>query len=86
MLAFVDEAGDAGMKLGGGPSTHFLIALVTFVDHDEALRCDHRIAALRRDLGLADSFEFHFAQNSRGSGWPFWRPSRPSTFDTTCSR
>ncbi|MDP2952974.1 MAG: DUF3800 domain-containing protein [Chloroflexota bacterium] len=35
MLVFVDESGDPGLKLEQGSSTHFVVALVIFEDHDE---------------------------------------------------
>ena len=39
MLVFVDESGDAGMKLGAGSSDYFVVTAVLFEDHDEAARC-----------------------------------------------
>ena len=35
MLVFVDESGDPGLKPEQGSSTHFVVALVIFEDHDE---------------------------------------------------
>lgn len=60
MLVFVDEAGDTGLKLGQGASRFFIVTLVIFDQDEEALACDHRISSLRRELGLASDFEFHF--------------------------
>ena len=60
MLAFIDEAGDTGLKTTQGASQFFVVVMVLFEDHEEALRCDQRIALLRRELGYADAFEFHF--------------------------
>ncbi len=65
MLVFVDESGDAGMKLGRGSSPYFIVAAVLFEDDDEALACDQRIAHIRRELGLYGRAEFHFNQSSR---------------------
>ena len=65
MLVFVDESGDAGRKIVNGSSLYFVVALVTFDDHDEADACDQRIALLRRELNFAPSYEFHFSGNSR---------------------
>ena len=48
MLAFVDESGDSGRKILNGSSLYFVVAVVTFEDHDDALACDHRIGLLRR--------------------------------------
>lgn len=60
MLVFVDESGDAGMKLGEGSSEFFIVTAVLFEDHDEANHCDQRINLIRTELGLSDHFEFHF--------------------------
>ena len=60
MLVFVDESGDAGMKLAGASSDLFIVTAVLFEDHDEANRCDESIGALRTELGLKQGFEFHF--------------------------
>ncbi len=49
MLAFVDELGDPGRKIPNGSSTHFVVALVTFNDNEDALACDRRIDLLRQD-------------------------------------
>ncbi len=53
------------MRLDKGSSPLFLVALVTFEDHDEAQACDDAIRDLRPRLSLRGDFEFHFAQNSR---------------------
>lgn len=60
MLMFIDESGDAGLKVDCGSSRYFIVALVAFEDHDEALAAHERIDLLRRELGLPDRFEFHF--------------------------
>jgi hypothetical protein len=60
MLMFIDESGDAGLKINSGSSKYFIVALVAFEDHDEALAADDRIDLLRREMGLSDRFEFHF--------------------------
>lgn len=65
MLGFFDESGDPGLKIDAGSSRFFVVALVTFADEAEALRCDRRIAALRGELHLPAGYEFHFAKNSR---------------------
>lgn len=66
MLGFLDESGDTGLKIGSGSSSYFVVALVTFDDHAEALRCDQCIGRLRSELRLASSYEFRFSKNSRG--------------------
>jgi hypothetical protein len=60
MLMFIDESGDAGLKVDCGSSRYFIVALVAFEDHDEALATHERIDLLRREMGLSDRFEFHF--------------------------
>lgn len=62
MLVFVDESGDAGMKLNEGSSEFFIVTAVMFEDHDEASRCDERIGQIRTERGLPSHFEFHFSK------------------------
>ena len=65
MLVFVDESGDAGMKLGEGSSEFFVVTAVLFEDDDEANQCDEGINRIRVELGLPKYFEFHFSKCSR---------------------
>ena len=60
MLVFVDESGDAGMKLVAGSSDFFIITAVLFEDREEANKCDAGITAARAELGLSPRYEFHF--------------------------
>lgn len=60
MLIFIDESGDPGLKIEAGSSKYFVIVLVAFDDHDEALAADDRISLLRIDQGFPAKFEFHF--------------------------
>lgn len=60
MLVFVDESGDAGMKLDKGSSEFFVVTAVLFEDVAEAQRCDDSFAELRRQLGFPASKEFRF--------------------------
>ena len=62
MLLFIDESGDAGLKLGSGSSKYFVIAIVAFEDHEEALAATDRINLLKREMGFSDRVEFHFNQ------------------------
>ena len=62
MLVFVDESGDAGMKLGAGSSEFFVVTAVLFEDEEEANRCDARINLIRAELGLSPHHEFHSSQ------------------------
>jgi hypothetical protein len=65
MLAFLDEPGDVGRKVGHGSSDYFIVSLVIFEDNDEALNCDQRINLLRRELKYPEDYEFHFTDNSK---------------------
>ena len=47
MLVFVDESGDAGLKINQGSSPHFVVALVVFEDNEEATVLEQRIQLLR---------------------------------------
>ena len=60
MLVFVDESGDAGLKLQEGSSEYFVVTLVVFEENEEAESCDKRIALLRKELALDPRFEFKF--------------------------
>jgi len=60
MLVFVDESGDAGLKIQQGSSSHFVVVLVIFDDHAEATRADYHISTIRKMLGVNQKFEFHF--------------------------
>src|SRR5262245_52547414 len=60
MLVFIDESGDAGLKVDSGSSEFFVVTLVAFEDHEEAIAADTRIDNLRREMSLSSQFEFHF--------------------------
>lgn len=79
MLAFVDESGDPGRKILNGSSAYFVVALVTFQDHEDALACDQRIELLRRELGRP-WYEFHFSHNSRKVRQQFLEAVAPYPF------
>ncbi len=64
MLVFVDESGDTGLKFEQGSSTHFAVTLVIFADEGEAERVRQRVDALRVELRLPPTYEFHFFRNS----------------------
>ena len=80
MLAFIDESGDPGRKLVRGSSRYFVVAVVTFDDNEVAADCDNRISLLRRELGLADNYEFHFSRNSHRVRLSFLRAVSPYGF------
>lgn len=77
MLVFVDESGDPGLKLEQGSSTHFVVALVIFEDHDEAQAADDRIGLLRRELRLDPRYEFRFNKCRRGVREQFLKALAP---------
>jgi hypothetical protein len=64
MLVFVDESGDAGMKLEAGSSPFFVVTAVLFEDHEEATACDRHINEVRQQLGLRSHKEFHFTSDT----------------------
>lgn len=80
MLGFFDESGDPGLKIGGGSSRYFVVALVTFDDDAVALACDRRIDRLRVDLRLPSRYEFHFGKNSRKVREAFLQAVQPFDF------
>lgn len=80
MLVFIDEAGDTGRKIESGSSRFFVISLILFDDHDEAIACDQRINLLRRELKVHDNFEFHFSHNSKRVKINFLKAIQPYRF------
>lgn len=60
MLIFIDESGDSGLKISQGSSQFFIVSLVVFEDHDEAVACDQRIELLKREVSFHKSNEFRF--------------------------
>lgn len=64
VLAFIDESGDTGLKLGQGSSPFFVVSLVLFENDEEAEACKRAIDDLRKNLGLPSNFEFHFTHNA----------------------
>jgi hypothetical protein len=65
MLVFIDESGDAGLKLDEGSSPHFVVTLVVFEDREEANKVDEYFEEIRHRLNLRSDFEFHFHKLSR---------------------
>ncbi len=47
MLIFIDESGDAGMKLKSGSSAHVCIMAIGFDNAFDANACDRQIELLR---------------------------------------
>lgn len=65
MLVFLDESGDAGLKLTAGSSPYFVVTLVIFENHDVANGVDRTIDRLREKFRFAPGFEFKFAKLDR---------------------
>lgn len=80
MLLFIDESGDPGLKIGAGSSKYFIVALVAFEDHDEALAADDRISLLRKERGLPDNSEFHFTKTKPADRRTFLKAIAPYNF------
>ncbi|HAF95997.1 MAG: hypothetical protein A2X34_02220 [Elusimicrobia bacterium GWC2_51_8] len=80
MLVFIDESGDTGRKLDSGSSRYFIVSLVLFEEHDDAVNCDQRINLLRKELKLPDNYEFHFAENSHRIRLTFLNAIQPYKF------
>ena len=80
MLAFLDESGDTGRKTDSGSSQYFIVSLAIFLDNEEALACDQRISLLRTELGVAESYEFHFSNNSKRIRQAFLEAANRYTF------
>jgi hypothetical protein len=80
MLVFVDESGDAGMKLDGGSSSCFIVTAVLFEDHDEANTCDAQVELVRASLKLSPRHEFHFSKCSRAFRVRFLEEVAPFDF------
>ena len=80
MLVFIDEAGDTGLKLDKGSSKFFVISLILFEDHEEALACDQRIQLLKKELKYPENFEFHFSFNSKRIRLKFLEAIQPYQF------
>ena len=60
MLVFVDESGDAGLKLDRGSSELFVVTIVIFDGTDSADLAETGMVLLRKEMGLHPSFEFKF--------------------------
>lgn len=80
MLVFIDESGDTGLKIAEGATKYFVITMIVFGEHDEALSCDKRIDLLRRELRLSENFEFHFHRNSNRVREAFFKAILPYQF------
>jgi formyltetrahydrofolate synthetase len=59
----LDDAGDAGFKIGKGSSRYFVIACVIFDEPLDAEFATVSIKMLRRELGWRNDHEFKFNKN-----------------------
>lgn len=80
MLAFVDESGDSGMKLGKGSSNYLVITMVVFDRIEDAAATEARMAKLRQIFGWKKDFEFHFHKMSRNRKEQFLREIADQAF------
>ncbi|REJ79426.1 MAG: DUF3800 domain-containing protein [Acidobacteria bacterium] len=65
MLVFIDESGDAGLKLDGGSTPFLTVVIVLFKDLDAARSADQRIQDLKQNLGVSGNWEFKFNKASK---------------------
>lgn len=80
MLVFIDESGDTGRKIEQGSSRYFVVVLVIFEDHEEALTCDQRIEVLRKELHMPKGQEFKFNKMRREQREIFFKAVFPFSF------
>lgn len=80
MQVFVDESGDAGLKLGKGSSPFFVVALVAFSDIEAISLIDQRLRLLRKELHLHEHFEFKFSKCRSDIRKEFLRAVAPYDF------
>ncbi len=80
MLVYVDESGDAGLKILQGSSSYFVVALVVFEETEETQAVEQRIQLLRRELHLHPRFEFKFNKCNRELRLAFLRAVAPYSF------
>lgn len=80
MLVFIDESGDTGRKIHQGSSRYFVVVLVLFEDHEEAVVCDRRIAILRKELRMDEGQEFKFNKMRREQREIFFKSVLPFPF------
>lgn len=64
MLVFVDESGDAGMKLGKGSSDFLVLTMVVFEKREASIAANEAMAVLRHQFGWKAYREFHFNKMS----------------------
>lgn len=62
MLVFIDESGDPGKTPGVSCSKFFTVTLVIFHDYIEAQKVERCMSELRKELHVAEHFEFHFSK------------------------
>ncbi len=80
MLVFIDESGDTGLKVVAGSSRYFVISLVIFEDHEEAIACDRQIEELKSDLHIYQDSEFKFNKLSKEKRISFIKAVLPFSF------
>lgn len=71
---YVDESGDAGLKNKG--SAYYVVAMAQLPNREPVTQ----LAALRKDLKLSPSFEFHFYKMNSRQKNEFFEAIRPLSF------
>jgi len=70
-IAVFDDSGDPGVRKlcleTSNPSRYFSIATVLFSESGHASECEKRIIALREELALSPSHEFHFTNAGKNN-------------------
>jgi len=80
MLVFVDESGDAGLKLDQGSSKYFVVTLVAFEENDEAETLEKRIDLLKHELNMNPKGEFKFNKANKSIRQQFLQAVLPYNF------
>ncbi len=59
MLVFIDESGDPGFKVTKGSTSHFVLAMVIFRDHQAAVQASAAIQEAKVALRVKTEFKFN---------------------------
>ncbi len=73
MHVFLDDSGDAGMKLGQGSSAFLVMAACVFTEPDRMEQASGAIRSLRRELGRGERWEFKYNGTSASMKDEFFR-------------
>lgn len=81
MLAFIDESGDAGMKLDGSSTPFLTVVVVVFNDLNTAHVADAMIEDKKKSLGMGRGWEFKFNKASKSRRLDFLDMVRDLDFE-----